>query len=186
MFEDTPLGKGNYGDCYLGLYPFKAELVVVKKIFCKSQKEIDFLLWKKNYENEITLLHKASIKNKVEEFSNIVNVEPIKIISQKHRHGYIIMEYCSGGSLYDLIIRKKASKKWFTFKEFSTIMLDVLDGYDQIASVGILHQDLKPDNIFINKNKFKIGDFGLSYKINGDKAKRGGTQSYNAPEKYNF
>ena len=62
-------------------------------------------------------------------------------------------------------------------------MLDLLDGYEQIASVGIIHQDLKPENIFINENRFKIGDFGLSYKINGDNPNRGGTRGYSAPEK---
>ena len=67
------------------------------------------------------------------------------------------MEYCKGGSLNSLIHQRRAQKKWFSFKEFSTMMLDILDGYDQIASVGIVHQDLKPDNIFINENRFKIG-----------------------------
>lgn len=47
-------------------------------------------------------------------------------------------------------------------------MLDLLDGYNQLYSVGIIHQDLKPDNIFINQNKFKIGDFGLSFKLNDE------------------
>ena len=65
-------------------------------------------------------------------------------------------------------------------------MLDVLDGYDQIASVGILHQDLKPDNIFINDGMFKIGDFGLSCKINSENLVRGGTFEYMAPEQLNW
>ena len=52
-----------------------------------------------------------------------------------------------------------------------------------------MHEDLKPDNVFIRDGYFKIGDFGLSFKLKplkepNEKFKRGGAQAYNAPEKY--
>ncbi len=55
----------------------------------------------------------------------------------------------------------------------------------------MMHEDLKPENIFIKDGVFKIGDFGLSIKLKPlsnpqEKFKRGGTRPYNAPEKYNF
>jgi len=43
-----------------------------------------------------------------------------------------------------------------------------------------MHEDLKPENIFIKGNNFKIGDFGLSFLVKGGKFfRRGGSQSYN-------
>ena len=57
MFVDTVLGEGNYGECYLGFYPLKAELVVIKKIRCDKKGQNGFVLWKKNYEKEVELLH---------------------------------------------------------------------------------------------------------------------------------
>lgn len=62
-------------------------------------------------------------------------------------------------------------------------MLDLLNGLEVIHANKIVHEDLKPENVFI-KDCFKIGDFGLSKKINEEFRTRGGTQYYNAPEKY--
>ena len=56
-------------------------------------------------------------------------------------------------------------------------------GIKEIHKNNIIHRDLTPDNIFINKNnKIKIGDFGIS-KINIDYAKTQiGKIQYLAPE----
>ena len=80
--------------------------------------------------------------------------------------------------------RFRYQNKWFTFGEVSTIVIDLLDGYHQLSSVEIVHQDIKPDNILINKNIFKIADFGLSLRLGVDKKELGGSLFYNAPEKY--
>ena len=79
---------------------------------------------------------------------------------------------------------RKSKGKWLNFGEFYKIFTEVLDGYGQLYSEKILHQDLKPDNIFINKGIMKIGDFGLSYSLNSHHLKPSGTTSYNAIEKY--
>jgi serine/threonine protein kinase len=45
------------------------------------------------------------------------------------------------------------------------IIIDLCYGIDFIHSKGVLHRDLKPQNIFIsdlNKLLLKIGDFGFS------------------------
>ena len=75
----------------------------------------------------------------------------------------------------------KIENKWFTFDEACTVIIDLIEGYHQLSSVPIIHQDLKPENIFINNNTFKIGDFGLSYRLGSGKIKLGGSPYYNAP-----
>ncbi|OGC57155.1 hypothetical protein A3H26_02390 [candidate division WWE3 bacterium RIFCSPLOWO2_12_FULL_36_10] len=45
---------------------------------------------------------------------------------------------------------------------------------------GILHNDLKPANIFLDRRFTKIGDFGISNSANKN---GGGTRAYNAPER---
>ena len=79
------------------------------------------------------------------------------------------MEYCKGGSLDGLMEKFRNEGRWFTFQEVCTIIIDLLDGYHQLSSIPILHQDIKPENILINGNRFKIGDFGLSIQIGTDK-----------------
>ena len=50
----------------------------------------------------------------------------------------------------------------------------------------IIHRDLNPKNIFMNKNmEIKIGDFGISKQLNGEYTltqKKKGTLNYTAPE----
>jgi serine/threonine protein kinase len=52
-------------------------------------------------------------------------------------------------------------------------------------SLGIIHQDIKPDNILLDKfNVPKITDFGISFILNENEICIGGTYGYTAPEIY--
>ena len=74
------------------------------------------------------------------------------------------MEYCDGGTLKERLslymkqeIRIEEDLIWYW-------SLHILNGLKHLHDKGLIHRDLKPDNIFISlKNGLcKIGDFGLS------------------------
>lgn len=44
-----------------------------------------------------------------------------------------------------------------------------MKGYKVLFDRKILHQDIKPDNILIKKNTYKITDFGFSITMDGYK-----------------
>jgi len=97
---------------------------------------------------------------------------------------HIIMEYCSGGELFQRVI----TNKFFNEIEASSIIFKVVSGISHCHSIGIVHRDLKPENIlYESKAEFsdiKLIDFGLSRKFMTDDHLHSvvGSPYYVAPE----
>ena len=96
----------------------------------------------------------------------------------------IIMEYCEGGDL-----RKILDEYEVPILDKVTMISQILTAIADIHEFGIIHGDLKCQNIFlVNKYipgntrniRIKIGDFGLS-EIGGNLV-YGGTPGFMAPE----
>ena len=73
---------------------------------------------------------------------------------------YIQMEYCEGSTLESLIeqhpYRELESTKWRIFSQIAEALY-------YLHNKGLIHRDLKPQNIFLDKNyNVKLGDFGLA------------------------
>ncbi len=95
----------------------------------------------------------------------------------------IIMEYCSGPSLRDLLI---AEPKGFEPQKAVFFLREIAKGLAYLHDRGIVHRDLKPGNIFYDDGYVKIGDYGLSKfmsvsRHSGQTASVG-TVHYMAPE----
>jgi serine/threonine protein kinase len=57
------------------------------------------------------------------------------------------------------------SKMNLTDDHIKYFMFQILKGIFYLHSGDVIHRDLKPDNIFVNKNcSLKIGDLGLARK----------------------
>ena len=58
------------------------------------------------------------------------------------------MEYCNGGDL-----RKDMSQlkdKFYTIEQASTILADIIRGLEVVHSKGIIHRDIKIENILVS------------------------------------
>ncbi|XP_034019306.1 calcium/calmodulin-dependent protein kinase type 1D isoform X2 [Thalassophryne amazonica] len=125
-------------------------------------------------ENEIAVLRK--IKHE-----NIVALEDIY---ESPDHLYLIMQLVSGGELFDRIVEKG----FYTEKDASTLIRQVLDAVHYLHKMGIVHRDLKPENLLYfnpqDESKIMISDFGLSkMEGSGDVMSTAcGTPGYVAPE----
>lgn len=57
---------------------------------------------------------------------------------------WIVMEYMEGGSLTDIV-----TQIFMAEREIATVCLEVLTGLEYLHSKGIIHRDIKSDNILI-------------------------------------
>ena len=88
----------------------------------------------------------------------------------------IVLEYIEGVTLGEFLSVSKPVKRH--------ILHDILDGVDYLHHRGILHNDIKPDNILINKlGNARIIDFGLSSSYDSIyTGVIGGSEGFTAPE----
>src|ERR671932_760844 len=96
---------------------------------------------------------------------------------------YIVMEYVPGGDLKALIDEKGPLSE----KELARIGADVASGLAHAHRRGIVHRDIKPQNILIDDyGRPKLADFGIARALGATQDTRTGsylgTASYSSPE----
>jgi serine/threonine-protein kinase len=88
------------------------------------------------------------------------NIIRIHDISEMNGLQYVSMEYFHGTSLKDYI-RQNAP---LSINQAQNIAAQICDGLDAAHKQGIIHRDLKSQNIIVNSlNQIKIIDFGLAH-----------------------
>lgn len=115
---------------------------------------------------------------------NVVNLH--EVLASKTKI-YIILEFVTGGELFDKIVHQgrlgeNESRKYFQ---------QLIDAVDFCHSKGVYHRDLKPENLLLDSSgSLKISDFGLSalpqqLRDDGLLHTTCGTPNYVAPEVLN-
>lgn len=175
------IGKGAYGTTYLVKKDDKK--YIMKKISLNKSKIADILL-------EVQALKKISKRNNncdTREF-NISSLCLIDdFIDYETQEYVIVMNYLEHAiTLTSLLERNKALNKQMRFDDIIFVMTRLISQLDNLHSYGIVHNDIKPDNIIIQyvdneiKNVLFI-DFGVScIKV----CRPSGTIIYLAPELY--
>ncbi len=145
--------------------------VVIKKLHPHLAADKNFV---ERFEREAAILGQMS-------HPNIVNIIDYFIKDEDY---YIVLEYIEGFSLSDLIAKQGA----LPLSVAVYILQEMLRGLSYAHSNKVLHRDIKPDNIMVEKKSamIKLTDFGLatgeSFK---DLTRPGGyigTVAYLAPE----
>jgi len=103
----------------------------------------------------------------------------------------VVMHYCEGGDLSQLIKRRAKSETFFEEHEVIDLFVQIVMALHYVHQKHILHRDLKTQNIFITKARdgsmglVKLGDFGIAKVLEGSYAAAStviGTPYYMSPE----
>ena len=107
---------------------------------------------------------------------NIVSV--IEVGEDANLGAYLVMEWVSGGNLRARLDAAEGGR--LSMPEALGIAREILAGLGAAHEAGIVHRDVKPENILLSHDgTAKLADFGIA----GDTALAGrGTQGYMAPE----
>ncbi|MFE4457186.1 tetratricopeptide repeat protein [Nocardia tengchongensis] len=93
--------------------------------------------------------------------------------------GYIVMEYVGGRSLKALLDASGADR--LPLAQAIAYVMEVLPALDYLHSLGLAHNDLKPDNVMVTEDEVKLIDLGAVAAMDSFGSIYG-TPGYQAPE----
>ncbi|MCX6173793.1 MAG: protein kinase [Ignavibacteriales bacterium] len=129
-------------------------------------------------EDNARLLNEAQMTAKL----NHPHICTIYDIEEADEAKFIAMEFVDGVTL-----RTKIKDTGLSIEEAINYAIQIGEALEEAHAKGIIHRDIKPDNIMINsKNQIKVMDFGIAKLKEGLGVTRtmstSGTVSYMAPE----
>jgi len=104
---------------------------------------------------------------------------------------YIVMEYIEGETIYEWVLNQQLENKdeAHYYTQVATILQLVANALHYAHSKGVIHRDIKPQNILLDKNNIPhICDFGIAAVLNPENIKLTltgevvGTPFYMSPE----
>jgi len=163
------IGEGGMGSVYLAMNDAIGKKVVVKVLITE---EFNRQVFRREVMSAAKIGHE-----------NIINLMDFGMTPDGNP--FIVMEHLEGKDLCD-IIRKDGPMSW---REARRILVQVCNALAALHEKGIVHRDVKPDNIFIierdGSRVAKLLDFGIAKLADDGRHSdgfTGGTPEYTAPE----
>ncbi|XP_024545047.1 serine/threonine-protein kinase 4 [Selaginella moellendorffii] len=162
------LGKGSYGAVYKARDRRTSEFVAIKVISLTEGEE--------GYDEirgEIEMLQQCNHPNVVRYLGSY----------QGEEYLWIVMEYCGGGSVGDLM---SITDEPLEEVQIAYICREALKGLAYLHAIFKVHRDIKGGNILLTEQgEVKLGDFGVAAQLTRTMSKRNtfiGTPHWMAPE----
>ncbi|XP_005090056.2 serine/threonine-protein kinase 33 [Aplysia californica] len=170
------IGEGSFGKVYKAQHQQSGETVAIKEIVKEKAGSSGL----RQLEKEVSIFKKVDHKNIIK----------LKEVIESPKKMYLIMELCTGGDLARLLQQRTS----LTEADTKTVMSSLAEAIKYLHQQGILHRDLKLENILLAEEpdengtiQIKVTDFGLSTQQNNNSYENMqeqycGTLSYMAPE----
>ena len=187
------LGKGKFGHVFLAERLKDKKLVAIKSVLKCNPTEEEYKInrWESTIFNSL---------------KNIIHPNVIKAIQrfESEKKIFFVFEYINGSDLKKYMKSYQYNENINSLLNIMNIAFQILKGVECLHKYGIIHRDIKTENIMVNedykeeiketpKNSIKIVDFGLSRILGKFECSEDpyGSLCYKAPEliqhiKYNF
>lgn len=167
LLGDT-LGVGTFGKVKVGVHQLTGHKVAVKILNRQKIKSLDVV---------------GKIRREIQNLKLFRHPHIIKLyqVISTPTDIFMVMEYVSGGELFDYIVKHGKLKE----HEARRFFQQIISGVDYCHRHMIVHRDLKPENLLLDKYlNVKIADFGLSNMMTDGEFLRTscGSPNYAAPE----
>ena len=163
------IGKGAYGDVYIGKNIKSNEIYAIKKI---TKKQLESEVIYQYFNNEIFILKHL----------NHPNIISFKSLIDYKTDIYLLTEYCNGGNLEQAMkYHLETFKKPLPENIARYFIYNILIGIIYLNRNNLIHRDIKSDNILLHyeneedlithnflKAKIKIIDFGFARYLEQD------------------
>ncbi|KAI6058523.1 5'-AMP-activated protein kinase catalytic subunit alpha-1 [Anas acuta] len=167
ILGDT-LGVGTFGKVKVGKHELTGHKVAVKILNRQKIRSLDVV---------------GKIRREIQNLKLFRHPHIIKLyqVISTPTDIFMVMEYVSGGELFDYICKNGRLDE----KESRRLFQQILSGVDYCHRHMVVHRDLKPENVLLDAHmNAKIADFGLSNMMSDGEFLRTscGSPNYAAPE----
>jgi serine/threonine-protein kinase len=142
----SELGQSGMATVYRAFDPVSNREVAIKML---PREMLDNLVTRARFKREIKLI--ASLEHPA--------IVPVYDVGGEDNHQpFFVMRYMSGGSLTELIRKKR-----FSLRDAALVIERLAAALDHAHSKGVIHRDIKPDNVlFDTSNNPYLSDFGVA------------------------
>eukprot|EP00559_Dactyliosolen_fragilissimus_P008991 CAMPEP_0184864116 /NCGR_PEP_ID=MMETSP0580-20130426/13857_1 /TAXON_ID=1118495 /ORGANISM="Dactyliosolen fragilissimus" /LENGTH=766 /DNA_ID=CAMNT_0027362771 /DNA_START=386 /DNA_END=2687 /DNA_ORIENTATION=- len=146
----TVLGEGAYGSVYPARLVATGEKVALKKI-------------SKRYTNTSSFRAETDALLRIYSNGGHPNISGLRDMYEDFDHFYLVMDLVSGGEMFDHLIEYGA----YSEADAARLVQEVASALAFLHGVGVVHADLKPENLLLCSKKryngtIKIIDFGCA------------------------
>lgn len=183
---ETPIGRGGMGEVWRAVHTSREVPVAIKVLTREGSRRSEYVDSFRNEVLSIARMHHPGIIELMDH--GTISERAARASRGRLVEGspYLVMELARYGSLGEY----RMSLRW---PELRAVLLMVLDALAHAHARGVIHRDLKPQNILLGcgpRNAVKLTDFGLAHPIGGDHERDDliepgwGTPAYMAPEQF--
>lgn len=146
---DEFIGSGGMANVYKAKNVLSGEVVAIKIL--KDEFSHDKELLRRFHREAKATLH---LKHE-----NIVHAYDV---GEYNDLPYIVFEYVEGHTIKELIEEKGK----LSIEEATVLCSQILDALDEAHSIGIIHRDIKPQNVMVSLDGIaKLADFGIARDV---------------------